>query len=69
MGEEGTSTEKIFLADWPVAKPIVHFFIDDWYERFQITVGSATHGLVVLGAIRKQAEQARRSKPVSSILL
>jgi hypothetical protein len=30
-------------------------------------VGGAIPGLVVLGSIRKQAEQARRSKPVSSI--
>ena len=31
-------------------------------------VGEAIPGLVVLGSIRKQAEQARGSKPVSSIL-
>jgi hypothetical protein len=30
-------------------------------------VGGAIPGLVVLGSIRKQAEQARRSKPVSNI--
>jgi hypothetical protein len=30
-------------------------------------VGCAIPGLVVLGSIRKQAEQARGSKPVSSI--
>jgi hypothetical protein len=30
-------------------------------------VGGAISGLVVLGSIRKQAEQARGSKPVSSI--
>jgi hypothetical protein len=30
-------------------------------------VGGAIPGLVVLGSIRKQAEQARGSKPVSSI--
>ena len=29
-------------------------------------VGGAIPGLVVLGSIRKQAEQAMRSKPVSS---
>jgi hypothetical protein len=32
-------------------------------------VGGAISGLVVLGSIRKQAEQARGSKPVSNILL
>jgi hypothetical protein len=31
-------------------------------------VDGAIPGLVVLGSIRKQIEQARRSKPVSSIL-
>jgi hypothetical protein len=30
-------------------------------------VGGATSGLVVLGSIRNQAEQARGSKPVSKI--
>jgi hypothetical protein len=30
-------------------------------------VGGAIPGLVVLGSIRKQAEQARESKPISSI--
>jgi hypothetical protein len=34
--------------------------------RAQPIVGGATPGLVALGSIRKQAEQARRSKPVSS---
>jgi hypothetical protein len=32
-------------------------------------VGGAISGLVVLGSIRKQAEQTRGSKPVSSIPL
>jgi len=32
-------------------------------------VGGAVSGLVVLGSIRKQAEQATRSKPVSSFPL
>jgi hypothetical protein len=31
-------------------------------------VGGAISGLVVLGSIRKQAEQARRGKPVKNIL-
>ena len=31
-------------------------------------VGGAIPGLVVLGSIRKQAKQARGSKPVSNIL-
>jgi len=31
-------------------------------------MGGAVPGLVVVGSIRKQAEQARGSKPVSNIL-
>jgi len=31
-------------------------------------MGGTTPGIVVLGAIRKQAEEAMRSKPVSSTL-
>jgi hypothetical protein len=33
----------------------------------QLIVGGASPKLVVLGSVRKQAEQARGSKPVSSI--
>ena len=36
-------------------------------ERAQPTVGGAIPGLVDLGSIRKQAEQAMGSKPVSDI--
>ena len=32
------------------------------------TVGGVIPGLVVLGSIRKQAEQTTRSKPISSTL-
>jgi hypothetical protein len=35
--------------------------------RAQPIVGGAIPGLVVLGSVRKQAEQARASKPVSNI--
>jgi len=35
--------------------------------RTQPMVGGAIHGLVVLGSIREQAEEARGSKPVSNI--
>jgi hypothetical protein len=31
-------------------------------------VGGAIHGLVVVGSIRKQTEQARGSRPVRNIL-
>jgi len=37
--------------------------------RAQPVVGGTTPGLVVLGSIRKQTEQARGSKPVSNIPL
>ena len=37
-------------------------------ERVQGTVGSATPGLVVLGAIRKQAEQAMGSNQQVALL-
>jgi hypothetical protein len=37
-------------------------------EKAQPIVGVAIPGLVVLGSIRKQAEQAMGSRPVSSTL-
>lgn len=40
--------------------------IEDWYVRAQLTVGSAILDLVVLDSIRKQAEEAMGSKPISS---
>jgi len=36
--------------------------------RAQPIVGGAIPGLVVLGSLRKQAEQARGSKPVNNTL-
>jgi hypothetical protein len=41
--------------------------INDWYARVQATAGGAICGQVVLGCVRKQAEQAMGSDPVSSI--
>jgi hypothetical protein len=41
--------------------------IDDLCGRAQLTVDSTTLEMGVLGSIRKQDEQATRSKPVSSI--
>lgn len=38
--------------------------INDWLGKARITVGSATAGLVVLGNIKKDAEQAMGCKPV-----
>jgi hypothetical protein len=37
------------------------------FSQLVIKEGGAIPGLVVLGSIRKQAEQARGSKPVSNI--
>ena len=42
------------------------FLISDWWGRAQPIVGGAIPGQVVLGSIRKQAEQAMRNKPLSS---
>ena len=41
--------------------------ISDQGGRAQPIVGGAIPGLVVLGSIREQAEQARGSKPVKNI--
>lgn len=46
-------------------EPVGNFLID-WWGRAQATVGSAIPSLVVLGSIRTQDEQAKRSKPISS---
>lgn len=51
---------------------VIYFFfflVSDWCGRAQPTVGGANPRLMVLGAIRNQAEQTRRSKPVRSMLL
>lgn len=43
------------------------FLIDSWCASAQSSAGVATPGLVVLAAVRKQAEQAIGIKPVNSI--
>jgi hypothetical protein len=43
------------------------FSIRDQSVRAQLMVSGAIPGLVVLGSLTKQTEQAMRSKPVSSI--
>jgi hypothetical protein len=43
------------------------FLISDQWRRAQPIVGGAIPGLVILGSIRKETEQAMRSKAVSSI--
>jgi hypothetical protein len=42
------------------------FLISDGWGRAQPIVGGVIPGMVVLGCIRKQAEQTMGSKPVSS---
>jgi hypothetical protein len=42
------------------------FLINNWWGRVQTTVDGVISLLVVLGSIRKWAEQSMRSKPVSS---
>lgn len=46
----------------------VFILINDWYGRVQVTARGAIYGQVVLGLVRKQAEQAIRSELISSIL-
>ena len=55
--------------DWVVGKPVAIFLISDYREKAQPHLGGAIPGPVVQGSIRKQAEQAMRNKPVSSISL
>ena len=42
------------------------FLISDYWGKAQPIIRAAIPGLAVLGSVRKQTEQARRSKPVSS---
>lgn len=44
-----------------------HLLINSWCGRAQLTMDSTTLRLVVLDTLRKQAEQAVGTKPVSSI--
>lgn len=44
------------------------FFLGNWYVKVHPVVGGAIPELVVLGFIKKQAQQVMMSKPVSGIL-
>lgn len=44
-----------------------HFLIAGWHGRAQLSVGGTIPRQLGLGCIRKQAVQARRSKPVRNI--
>lgn len=53
----------------PLIKPVGHFFfflLVHLCRRVPVTVGSDIPGLMVLGAIKKLAEQAMWTKPISS---
>ena len=52
--------------DWPVATP-VGSFLDDWL--MDGWMGGVIPGQVIMLYIRKQAEQAMGSKPVSGVSL
>lgn len=43
------------------------FLIGNWYGDSQLTLGYVTPGQVVLDAVRKQIEKARRSKPGTGV--
>ena len=70
LTQAGVITEKgAFLEEMSHAIQLQGIFsISDQGRRAQPIVGGAIAGQVVLGSVRKQAEQARGSKPVSSTL-
>ena len=44
------------------------FLTVDWRGKAKLTEDGTTPGLVILGATREKAEQARRTKTVSNVL-
>jgi hypothetical protein len=67
FGEERTSIGKMPSRLRLQASLEGIFLISNWWGRSQFIMGGFIPALVVLASIRKQAEQATRSKPVSSI--
>lgn len=65
--QEGTSIEELLLSDWPVGKPLGHFFNSWLIAGARTTVGDATPEQVDLGCLWKQAELDLRSRLVSSV--
>lgn len=59
--EEESSIHEPPPSDWPAGKSVGHLCVG-----VPPTVGGAIPGQAVLGAIRKQAQQARR-RPMSSV--
>lgn len=64
--EEGTSTEKPSLYDWPVGEPVEHFLLMVDVERAQPVVDGDTPGQAVLACHKKQIEQVMMSEPINS---
>lgn len=65
---ESCQVETMCLLEGPLGNPGCIFLIGDYYGWTQLTVGEAIAGLVVLEALRTQAEQATKSKPENSAL-
>ena len=63
--EQGASIEKTPPEDCAAGKPVGNFINHESMRMTQPIVGGVIPGLVVLASIRKQPEQAMKSKPVS----
>lgn len=68
FGKWKLQSRKVPLPPWPVGKQSL-LLTDNSCGRVQVTVDSATAGLVGVGAVRKKAEQTMRSRPVSGTTL
>lgn len=65
--EKGTQTVKMSLWDSAVDRQACSaLIISDWEGRILPIVGGDNPGLVILGFLRKQAEQAVRNKTINS---
>lgn len=68
--QKGTQIVKMSLWDSAVDRQACSaLIISDWEGRTLPIVGGDNPGLVILGFLRKQAEQAVRNKPIISTLL
>lgn len=56
--EKGSSVDESLLLDWLVDKPVIHFI--DWCGEAWLIMDDASPQQVVLGAMRKQVEQASK---------
>jgi hypothetical protein len=68
LAQAGVITEKgASVGEMPPQDPAARHFSQLVIKRERLLVGGTISGLVVLGSIREQAEQARGSKPISNI--